>query len=198
MKIIVKINPLHMVFAQLYGTLLGSFFNTAASFFVMDSMHDLLGTADWKVSEYGIFYNAGAIWGAIGPQRFFGIGSIYQNLLWSFLAGFLLPFIPWILNSFYPSKLWKLINFSLLASFAGPGRIQNFILPGLLVAWFFQNYMFRNHHEWWSKYTYILAVGLDIGVALTGLCVTFLQQFNLEFPIWWLNPLDRESMCLSE
>ena len=146
-----KINPIHMVFAQvcclahvyiyvcdlmqihtqLYGTFLGAICNTAASFYVMDNMRSLLGTADWGVSDYSIFYNAGAIWGAIGPQRFFGIGSVYESLLWCFLVGFALPFVPWALNKVYPSKNWHLVNVPLLASCVGPGRIQVFCFSNM-------------------------------------------------------------------
>lgn len=111
-------------YLQLYGTFVGALFNTAASYFVMDSMRHLLGTPDWGVSDYSIFYNAGAIWGAIGPQRFFGIGSIYQGLLWCFLLGVLLPLIPWWANKWYPSKYWHLVNLPLICSVVGPGRIQ--------------------------------------------------------------------------
>lgn len=163
----------------------------------MDHMRPLLGTSDWQASNYGIFYNAGAIWGAIGPARFFGIGSVYQNLLWCFLVGVLLPLVPWTLNKVYPSKNWSLVNVPLLASCVGPGRIQNFIVVGFFVAWYFQNFLFRNHHEWWTKYNYILAIGLDCGVAMTGLVVTMLQQGGLEFPNWFMNPTDRESACRS-
>ncbi|KAJ3274328.1 hypothetical protein HDV01_003172 [Terramyces sp. JEL0728] len=56
-----KINPVHMVFAQLYGTLLGAFVNTATSFWVMDSLETILGTGDWQATDYFVFYNAGIL-----------------------------------------------------------------------------------------------------------------------------------------
>ena len=82
---------------------------------------------NWEVIDYQTFYNAGAIWGTIGPQRFFGIGSVYEGLLWFFLAGALLPFIPWIGNKLRPSKWWSYVNIPVLgnASIAGPGNFDN-------------------------------------------------------------------------
>jgi hypothetical protein len=161
----------------------------------MDNMRDMLGSADWGVSDYSIFYNAGAIWGAIGPQRFFGPGSVYESLLWCFLVGVILPFVPWLCHRVWPSPTWHLVNIPLLASCIGPGRIQNFILVGFGLSWLFQNYLFRHYHGWWTKYNYILAIGLDCGVAFAGLGVTLLQQAGQSFPTWMLNPEDREATC---
>ena len=74
---------------------------------------------------------------------------------------------------------------------------QNFVVVGFFVAWYFQNYLFRNHHAWWTRYNYILSVGLDCGVAFAGLIITLLQETGAGFPIWWLNPRDREGYCRS-
>jgi hypothetical protein len=57
-----KINPKHLVVAQLYGTVLGALCSTSAFFVILDSMKHLLGTHDWLVSDYHIFYDAGVIW----------------------------------------------------------------------------------------------------------------------------------------
>lgn len=57
-----KINPFHMVFAQMYGTLLGAIINTGCCYWVMDNMDHILGKGDWEMSDYFVFYNAGAIW----------------------------------------------------------------------------------------------------------------------------------------
>lgn len=61
-----KINPYHILFAQLYGTLIGAVVNTLCSFWIMENMNGVLGNGDWQMSGYNVFYNAGAIWGAIG------------------------------------------------------------------------------------------------------------------------------------
>lgn len=70
-----KINPKHMVYAQLYGTTLGAIFSTSTFFFLLDAIKGLLGTAEWLVSDYSIFYNAAAIWVIFIPNL--------QGLDWS-------------------------------------------------------------------------------------------------------------------
>ena len=117
-----KINPMDMVLAQVYGSFIGAFINVSVTFWAFDLLKDLLGTGQWRATGYTLFYNAGAIWGAIGPSRFFGPDSPYHSVLYCLLLGTLLPFIPWLLNKKYPSKYWKLVNVPLLASFQGPGQ----------------------------------------------------------------------------
>lgn len=148
-----KINPVHMVAAQLYGTVIGAIVNTSVSISAEDFLGSLLFKhPDWDATSYRVFYNAGAIWGAIGPQRFFGIGSVYQDLMWFFLAGFLLPFVPWLGNKLHPSRYWMYLNIPILASFPTmPGAIQSSVLVPLIVAWFFQHYVFHHHRDWWKR-----------------------------------------------
>lgn len=57
-----KINPRHMVFAQLYGSFLGAFVNTWTTFWVLDVLPRVLGTGEWRATNFFLFYNAGAIW----------------------------------------------------------------------------------------------------------------------------------------
>ena len=129
------------------------------------------------------------IGGAIGPQRFFGVGSPYEKLMWFFLAGFLAPFFPWLGNRIYPSKVWQYINIPLLASGASsPGGLQNGVIMPLFVSWLFQYYIFHNYNEWWKKYNYMLAVASDTGVALAVLSTTILTQCDLTLPAWSGSP----------
>ena len=131
------------------------------------------------------FYSAGAIWGAIGPQRFFGIGSVYESLLWFFLAGAILPVIPWLGNKIYKSPLWHLVNIPVLASGApSVGYLQNMVIMPLIASWFFQYYLFHRHYDWWKKYNYTLAVASDTGVSLCVLVITILAQVNIGAPVW--------------
>lgn len=144
---------------------------------------------DWRANGYDTFYSAGAIWGSIGPQRFFGIGSIYQNLLWFFLAGILLPFVPWIGNKLYKSSYWHYINIPLLASGGlNPGYYQVSIIAPLFVGWFFQHYLFHKHQDWWKKYNYTFAIASDVGVGLAILLIAGVQGIGLNSPVWALNP----------
>ncbi|KAI8616514.1 OPT oligopeptide transporter protein-domain-containing protein [Chytriomyces sp. MP71] len=68
-----RIPPIAMVSAQFLGTFINALVGTCAAYFVMFNSRNLLGKTTYN--EYQTFYNAGAIWGAIGPSRFFGIGG---------------------------------------------------------------------------------------------------------------------------
>lgn len=183
-----KIPPKAMVFAQLVGAIVGAVATTLTTMVVMATMGSLLGTSDWKAVSYTTFYNAGAIWGAVGPQRFFGIGSPYQGLLFGFLIGLLLPLVPWLLHRFYPSKIWPFINIPIILYVAGPGFYQNTIITPFLVNLFFNFYLFRYHSDWWKKYNYVLAAAINGSVALCVLIITVLRNFGVKAPAWAGNP----------
>ena len=77
----------------------------------------------------------------------------------------------------------------------GPGRAQNYLISSTIVSWYFQNYLFRNHNEWWNRYNYILSVAFACGAAFCGLFIIILQESGHIFPNWYLNPKKRESYC---
>ena len=186
-----KINPVHMIVAQLYGTVIGAVINNCVCIWAESLLSNVLFIAeDWTPSGFDGFYSAGAIWGAIGPQRFFGIGSKYESLLWFFLIGAGLPIIPWIGNKLYKADFWHYINIPVLASggVSFPGMFQNAVIAPLLVAWIFQYYIFNHHPEWWKKYNYIFASASDAGVSLTVLILAILAQYGVSFPNWAGNP----------
>ena len=185
-----KVNPVHMVAAQFYGTVLAAIINTIVAIWSETLLSDLLfKSSDWKAQNYNIFYSAAAIWGSIGPQRFFGSGSVYESLIWWFLYGAALPFIPWIGNKIYKADFWHYINIPLLCSNPiGVGGYQVTLVVPLMVAWIFQNYIFKRHHEWWKKYNYVLASASDTGATLTVFVITILAQLGVKAPIWAGNP----------
>ncbi len=174
----------------MYGTVIGAIVNNGVSIWAETLLSNVLfQNEDWKANSYRVFYSAGAIWGAIGPQRFFGIGSPYETLLWFFLIGFGLPFLPWLGNKFYKSEYWHYINIPLLATGSPQmGNLQNVVVVPLFFAWLFQHYIFHHHNEWWKKYNYTLAVASDTGVAIALLIITILNQSGVVVPFWAGNP----------
>ena len=196
-----KINPVHMVIAQLYGTIIGAVLNNTISLWAESLLSNLMFISpEWNPVSYGTFYSAGAIWGAIGPQRFFGIGSVYESLLWFFLYGATLPLIPWIGNKVYKAEFWHYINIPILATgYPNPGSFQNTVVVPLLLSWIFQYYIFNHHYEWWKKYNYVLSVAIDSGVSLTQLAIAVLDQNGLSFPAWAGNPeTSMDYYCLNK
>ena len=129
-----------------------------------------------------------SIWGAIGPARFFGIGSPYVSLLSGFPIGLVLPFLPWLANKYFPSKYWEYINFPLLTMFnVVPGNLGQ-ILSNFVLATIFQYFIFTYRYDWWRKFNYTLSVALDTGTTLAALVVAFLVFGGINFPTYVLNP----------
>ncbi|KAJ3040976.1 hypothetical protein HDV00_010048 [Rhizophlyctis rosea] len=179
----------HYMHIPLYGTVLGAITNVLTTFWTLNNLSHLLGKGTWQMITYQTFYNAGAIWGAIGPLRFFGPGAPYHPLIWCFPIGFLLPFIPWIANKFvYRNKGWHKVNFPLICLFSGLGGLQNGYLVPLVVGWVFGWWVFKRRREWWNKYCFVLAVGLDAGVAVCVLVVTVLAEVGVRGLRWGGNP----------
>lgn len=131
------ISPISMFAAQLIGTLIGIIFNTGGAFYVMDVLKSpaIFVDKQWNGNSHATFLHAAGIWGAIGPARFFGIGTPYGSLMWAFLIGIALPFLPWIANKIYPHPRWYLINFPILTFAASPGGNNAFIVPVAVVGY---------------------------------------------------------------
>ncbi|ORY21846.1 OPT superfamily oligopeptide transporter [Rhizoclosmatium globosum] len=175
-------------FAQFWGTLLNAIVSTAASWFMMFSSGNLLQDPNWRYNGYQTFYSAGGIWGAIGPQRFFGIGSVYQSLLWCFFVGFASPFLPWLANKYiYKSKYWHYINFSILYTIGSAGYPQVFIVVPVILS-FVAQYLFLRNKEFYQKYLYVIGAAFDGAGGFVSLIVSLLFFGNISPPNWLLNP----------
>ncbi|KAJ3008920.1 hypothetical protein HKX48_008269, partial [Thoreauomyces humboldtii] len=182
------IPPWHMLASQLYGTLIQCLLSVSISYWILDSWADRLGKGAWQANGYGIFFNAGGIWGAIGPKAFFTGQSSLIYL--GFLAGFIAPIIPWAANKYYPSRWWIYINFPIMSAAYGTwgaGNWSNTFWMTLFVSWLFQFYIFRNSYAWWAKYNYVAGAGMDIGMAVCLIVFAFVSADH-PFPVWAGNP----------
>ncbi|KAJ3105608.1 hypothetical protein HDU96_008480 [Phlyctochytrium bullatum] len=212
----IKIPPRAMFVAQLSTSIIGAVLNV----FVAKGLHESFGKVcedgvclwkiqvepplGWTATGYNVFINAGAIWGAIGPARFFGPGSTYQWTLIGFAVGLVLAVIPWLLHKKFPNSYWHLVNVPLIVVFPGTGAGGNRsemitpLLIGIIVNYFVKKY----RHAWWKKYAYVMSAALDSGLAIT-LTLTFVcfqfgigakaeSEANRPFPYWALNRIDGE------
>ncbi|KAJ3347520.1 oligosaccharyl transferase subunit ost3/OST6 [Allomyces javanicus] len=142
---------------------------------------------NWGGTNTNIYYSASLIWGAIGPIRFF-FESAYSGLIISGLViGLVLP--PLLkLGSLITDKIpWKLIQAPILFQVGSPGSYQSSVLMSFFVSTFFQFFMYRYHRGWWTRYNYVLATALDVGVAFCVLLVNAAFS-QIELPTWFLNP----------
>jgi hypothetical protein len=81
--------------------------------------------------------NAGAIWGAIAPARFFGPGSPYFVTLLGFPIGFILPIFPYLLHRAYPNSFWKYVNIPVFCvTTVQAGEAMSSLITPVLIALF--------------------------------------------------------------
>ncbi|KAI9351832.1 OPT oligopeptide transporter protein-domain-containing protein [Zopfochytrium polystomum] len=201
-----KIPPRAMFTVQLVGTILAVVINVFFSFNIYESfgrsekeeyivpgdatsgkiwkLQSAEPPAGWSATNFNVFLNAGAIWGAIGPARFFGPGSPYVATLWGFLVGFVAPFFPWVMHKFYPNGFWHLVNIPILAVF--PVQVGAFrsdmitpLVLGIVVNYFIKKYQ----HDWWKKYAYVMSAAFDSGTAIAITVTFFAFTFNAEHQI---------------
>ncbi|KAJ3094900.1 hypothetical protein HDU97_007451 [Phlyctochytrium planicorne] len=223
-----KIPPRHMFLVQTTATILASVINV----FVAKGIYESFGRTcvkdpdtgvetcglwtiqekpplGWSSTGYNVFLNAGAIWGAIGPARFFGPGSPYQWTLIGFGIGVVLPFFPWAMHKAFPNGYWHLVNIPLLVVFPGLGagstrsEMVTPLLIGVAVNYFVKKY----RHAWWKKYAYVMSAALDSGLAITATILFLCFQLGIgakteseasrPFPFWALNRADPEQ-CAPE
>ncbi|KAJ8323448.1 hypothetical protein BDV3_007033 [Batrachochytrium dendrobatidis] len=171
------INPIHMVFAQLYGTVIGAVTNTASVWIALKYFP--LDTPDWEYTSHQIFFNAGAIWGAIGPARFFGQDSPYYSLNLAYSLGLVLPVIPWVLNLMIPHPYWRYIHFPVMSTVVNCGMFQSGILSSFILAFVFQFLIVTYHHTWWQKYNYVLSAALDGGSGLAIVAIVLASSWHV-------------------
>lgn len=89
------------------------------------------------------------------------------------------------INKIVYHKWIQLINFPIITAGASnipPVRYLNYI-TWVIVGIFFNFYVYRKFKGWWTRNTYILSAGLDVGVTFMGLVLYFtLQSYD---PKWW-------------
>ena len=194
------IPPVAMVASQFIGTIIGAVISTSVSFVMMDSAIPILqqSSKDWDAISYETFVTAGAIWGSIGPARMFGPGTHYFGLLLGFPIGAMLPFIPWLSNRLYPSKLWHFVNIPILLSNTGAvGRSNATIVAPFIVGVFFQYYLYNHHYSWWARYNFTLSAALDAGTSFATVLVGVLLTLNMPVRKWLLNPQQQDAYCFA-
>ncbi|KAJ3024948.1 UNVERIFIED_CONTAM: hypothetical protein HDU68_007627 [Siphonaria sp. JEL0065] len=215
----IKIPPRAMFIAQIVSTFLGAVVSVATACFVYEyfgktegvidpryphgwywNIQNLPDDAGWNSSAFNTFLSAGAIWGAIGPLRFFGPGSPYFKTLIGFAVGVVLPIIPWVLHKLQPDSFWHLINIPLIVVMpTGLASSQAVYISPMIIAIIVNYYVKKYRHTWWKKYAYVMSAAFDSGSAATVLVLFFITKFNnkytLPFPAWFMNSGDYER-CL--
>ncbi|KAM7523087.1 hypothetical protein LguiA_012989 [Lonicera macranthoides] len=189
-----KIPPRCMFKAQLVGTLVSGTVNLAVSWWMLESIDNLCVVEDqhpkspWTCPKFRDIFDATVVWSLIGPERLFGPGGLYRNLVWLFLIGAVLPVPVWVLSKMYPEKKWiPMINIPvILHGFAKmPPATPTNIASWLIMGTIFNYFIFKYRKGWWQKYNYVLSVAMDAGTAFMGVLLFIaLKNEGIVFK-WW-------------
>ncbi|KAJ3333657.1 hypothetical protein HDU76_005401 [Blyttiomyces sp. JEL0837] len=191
-----KVPPRAMFFVQVWGTLIASFVNVYVAVYVFEHLGDKINQhlGGWNAAQYNAFISTGAIWGALGPAKFFGPGSPYFKTLLAFIVGLIAPLIPYTLHHLFPNSYWHLVNIPLIAFFpATVSTMRSDLITPLLVAIFVNHFIKKWKSEWWHRNAYVMSAALDTGsaVALTVIFFGLIFQ-GVNMPFWTLNRVDVE------
>ncbi|XP_047943134.1 oligopeptide transporter 3-like [Salvia hispanica] len=189
-----KIPPRSMFWAQLVGTLVSGTVNLGVAWWMLENIENICDIeslhpeSPWTCPKFRVTFDASVIWGLIGPERLFGAGGLYRNLVWLFLVGAVLPVPVWLLSKMYPNNKWiPLINIPVISyGFAGmppatPTNIASWILTGTI----FNYFVFKYRRTWWQRYNYVLSAALDAGTAFMGVLLFFALQNGGKNVKWW-------------
>ncbi|KAI8608742.1 OPT oligopeptide transporter protein-domain-containing protein, partial [Chytriomyces sp. MP71] len=187
-----KVPPKSMFIAQLASQIVGAILSTVVACSIYESFGKLQRmepSSGWTSQAYNTFLSAGAIWGAIGPARFFGPDSPYFKTLLGFVFGLILPVIPWLLHKVQPDSFWHLVNFPVvLIMINEPGINQAILITPFFIAIAVNYFIKKYRHTWWKKYAYVLSAALDAGGSICVVLVFFVAKYQpYIFPAWWGN-----------
>lgn len=142
------------------------------------------------------FFSSSIVWGAIGPQRMFGPGSIYARFNYFWLVGALLPAALYALSS--PSLRLPAGIRRAAAGLHAPVMLgaMNWLPPATPLSfstWAVAGLVFnrgvrRRWPGWWRTYNYITAAALDAGLVIGTIVVFFAVTLpDVRIPQWWGN-----------
>lgn len=190
-----KIAPKSMFIAQITGTIISSLVGYATSWWLLSSVENICVPerlpkgSPWTCPGMNYTYAASIVWGAIGPQRIYFPNGQYSKQFYFFLIGLIGPLIIWGASKFFPEKEWiKNINISNL--FGGTSSLPVYGVANFwswtIVRILYNLIVYRNYKDWWASYNYVLAYGLDMGVAFLSLLTSLTLGLNGIYGVdWW-------------
>ncbi|KAH9778443.1 Oligopeptide transporter 1 [Citrus sinensis] len=190
-----KIAPKSMFIAQITGTIISSLVGYATSWWLLSSVENICVPerlpkgSPWTCPGMNYTYAASIVWGAIGPQRIYFPNGQYSKQFYFFLIGLIGPLIIWGASKFFPEKEWiKNINISNL--FGGTSSLPVYGVANFwswtIVGILYNLIVYRNYKDWWASYNYVLAYGLDMGVAFLSLLTSLTLGLNGIYGVdWW-------------
>ncbi|KAJ4716665.1 Oligopeptide transporter [Melia azedarach] len=190
-----KIAPKSMFIAQITGTMISSVVSFSTSWWLISTVENICDPkklpkgSPWTCPFMNANYVGSVIWGVMGPQRIFFPHGIYSKLFYFFLIGLVAPVLVWCLLKCFPEKKWiKGINIPNITSGAimlrasGAVSYWSWITVGIL----YNLIVYNKYKDWWAKYNYVLAYGLDMGIAFMSLLTSFTLGLQGIYGVdWW-------------
>ncbi|KAL5981933.1 hypothetical protein ACLOJK_016000 [Asimina triloba] len=196
-----KIPPKSLFIAEVVGMLVSSSVNFGGSWLILTSINNICDVAKlpkgspWTCPNAHVGNSILAIWGIVGPSNMFAPNGEYSMMYLFFGIGAVVPPMIWLATRALPSKKeWiKELNFPIMLHaaailpVAGAVHFLAWFPPGF----FFGYIVYRRYKGWWAKYNYVLAIGLDAGVAFMTLLISFVLQSQGVYGVrWWGLALD--------
>ena len=157
-----------------------------------------------------VFFTASAIWyvvrnvsptqsltrrgrrGLVGPNRQFGLGSIYHPQVYALIIGTFLPFPFWFWQRRYPQSWVRWVSTPVIlngVSSIPPATGINYS-SWFLVGFVFQYLIRKRNFAWWTKFNYVTSAAMDSGTVISLIFIFFTLQFPKGGKIavnWWGN-----------
>ncbi|KAJ7027141.1 OPT-domain-containing protein [Mycena alexandri] len=174
------IPPVTTFWAQIYATVVSSFVCTAILNFQMTKIAGVCTPHQidhFSCPGINTFFTASVLWGTLGPKRMFGAGGIYNDLLWCFFIGAVLPIPFYFLRNRF--KIFEHVHLPVLITGGliwAPGSMGN-VWPAVPVAYVFNVLIKRRYLAWWSKYNYITTTAFSSAIAISAVVIFFALEW---------------------
>lgn len=190
-----KISERDAFIAQVYGTILGPFFNWACMRLIIDTQRPKLTgeipSANWNALKTKNFFSLSVMWGILGPKTLLSAHSGYRWILCGFLLGPLAVILIWVIHRLKPKwNIHETVN--PVAIFNGAQLFPIYLTTSLTTSFIFavtlMGYVYQCHPAWFRKYNYLLGAGLDCGTQLMQVVMIFAVHLpHTTMPRWWGN-----------
>ncbi|PVU88909.1 hypothetical protein BB561_005640 [Smittium simulii] len=140
---------------------------------------------DWNCFSMNTMYSASSIWGLFGPSELFNTGREYAPLWISIAVGLISPVIIFALSKKYPGTILSYIHIPIIFNVAAsyPPNTSSALVSSFILSMIFNYYLYRYKHSWWTRYNYLLNIGVDLGTVITVMIIGLLGK-NIQ-PIKW-------------
>ncbi|KAF9320893.1 hypothetical protein BG003_004451 [Podila horticola] len=194
-----KVPPRAMFWAQLLGTVIAGFTNLITANWLLSTRKGICTDAggQFKCSNAQVFFSASVIWGAVAPERMFGVTSLYNPINYFFLIGFILPIPFYYIKKRYPNTILSNVHIPVIFGATGmmpPARPINYT-NWLAFGFAFQYYARRYKPEWHFRYTYVLSAALDSGLAIMVFLSFLIFGIRDKGMIAWWGTQDNNELC---